>query len=175
MTSYDAGNTSVNKEIVPIQVTSWGEWTANYGGQTHRADTKKGLEEALKAVAAKRRVKVSVPAVKIKKTYTRADGVVLTRITGVLTGLHAGTGNVLAVWQDGEKTEREQINASYRPDEYTVYAKEGVTTEDVAEYQQLLRTLEAAREAVSEWERVNKIRSVKDAVVEAIDAKQAQA
>lgn len=169
MGKWDAGVISVNDVEIPVQVDDYnGRWSAEYAGQRLSTDTRDQLRGRLDRLTKKTRTAVEVHVVRIKPYAGYGPGNI-TIARGKLTGLHAGTGNVLAAWQIRGKTEREQITGWGSSG--TLYVGGDTTDEALAEYNRLQKELEEIRVQRDAWVKAHEIKP-KDAVQRAIEAAQ---
>lgn len=166
METFHAGEITANGVTVPIHVTDFGSWTAQYAGQNLSYDTRAKLEARLKNLTRQTKVEVAVPVVQVLNTYPYP----FRYRRGVLTGLHAGNGNVTVTWerQGGRGEVKEQISFGYGSRELHVGGD--VSDEEMREYARLLEAKRAAVSAVSAWEKEHAI-NPKEAVKAAIEAK----
>lgn len=164
---WDAGTITVNDVEVPVQIDDYsGEWNAEYAGRHLRAETRKQMEGKLARLTKKTKVTVEVHVIKIRKPEGWAGGGI--RVTrGVLTGIHSGTGNVLAAWTVRGQVQREQV---------TDWSQTGVdyvggdtTEDDLEEYNQIVTGLRELQDRKAKWLKRHEIKP-KDAVQQAIDA-----
>lgn len=171
MDTYPAGSITANGIEVPIQVDTQGRWKAEYAGQQLAYETREKLENRLKNLTRKTKTEVAVPITKIE--VARGWGAVsVSPRRGIATGLHAGNGNVTVSWEASGRrpAAKEQIVTGYGMGSGTLYVGGDVTDEQVSWYGQLLETQRVAVEAVSAWEKANRI-EVKKVVEQAIEAK----
>lgn len=167
MAQWEAGTITVNDVDVPVKVDDVsGKWTADFAGQHLSTDTREQLKGKLDRLTRKTKVSVEVHVIRVRVGSGISDGRT-TVIRGKLTGIHGGTGNVLAAWEVRGQVQREQITGWGQTD--TVYVGGDTPDEALKEYaeiQQQLADLRGRREA---WERRYKIKP-KDAVEQAIRA-----
>lgn len=170
MADYEAGTAEVNGVTVPLKVDDFGKWKANYAGQTLGYDTREKLVNRLKALTKQTAAKVEVHVIRIKP-YEGYGAGNLRIASGVLTGLHAGTGNVLAAWQVRGKTEREQITSWGQGG--TLYVGGDTPEQALAEYNEIRIQLAELKQARDKWERRYTVRP-KEAVEQALAAQAGQ-
>lgn len=164
---WDAGTITTNGVEVPVQIDDYsGEWHAEYAGQYLRTETRKQMEGKLARLTKKAKVTVEVHVIKIRQSESWTGGDI--RVTrGVLTGIHSGTGNVLAAWTVRGQVQKEQVTdwSQVRVD----YVGGDTTDEELAEYNLILKELKELQDRKSKWLKRHEIEP-KDAVQRAIDA-----
>lgn len=165
MAKWDAGSITVNDVKVPVQADDYnGQWTAEYAGQSLSFETRAQLERKLSALTRKTKVTVEIHVIRVREYRGWGPGdVTVTR--GVLTGIHSGTGNVLAAWTVRGTVQKEQITR----DSEVIYVGGDTSDEALKEYNQIEKDLAVLRERLTEWLKLHKI-DPKDAVQRAIDA-----
>lgn len=172
MAMHDAGSITVNDVEIPLQVDDYnGHWTASYAGQPLSYETRDKLVNKLKTLTKKTAAKVEVHVIRVTP-YGGYGAGNLSIARGVLTGLHAGTGNVLAAWQVRGKTEREQLTNWGQGGR--VYVGGDTPDEALAEYNDIRKQLAELTERRDKWERRYQIKP-KDAVEQALTAQANQA
>lgn len=165
MAKWDAGSITVNGVEVPVQVDDYnGKWAASYAGQHFSFETRAQLERKLSALTKKTKVTVEVHVIRVQGYRGWGPGnVTVTR--GTLTGIHSGTGNVLAAWTVRGTVQKEQITR----DSDVIYVGGDTADEALKEYNQIEKNLAVLRERRTDWLKRHKI-DPKDAVQRAIDA-----
>jgi hypothetical protein len=101
MSEYPAGEITHNGVTVPIFVDDWGHWSATYAGTKHTEESRPKLDTRLKRTIKRTVTKVNVPFVAVRQDNQQFK-------RGTAYGIHEGTGNILAEWDDGTK---EQIKS----------------------------------------------------------------
>lgn len=157
MAEYPAGEITRNGITVPIWVDDDGYWLAELGDRKSGYTTKAGLETAVARYAKRCATKVEVSFVQYRES---SQGVAVFR-EGVATGLHGGTGNVLAEWADGGKGQITYVHDS-------VFLA-SLTEAEKAELRQLaaeMHQLREKRDAIFKGRRIDNLKSV---VTQALD------
>lgn len=160
--TYPAGKITANGIVVPISVDDGGNWRARYQDRNLSFETRDKLEAAIKRATRKTTANVEIPILRVQVSHV---GDVTTR-RGVLTGIHAGTGNPLVMWTVRGQQMREQI---------TSWSESGVTyfpgdfpDEEVTRYARLNREKIVAVDALLRFEQKNKI-NPRDVLAEALE------
>lgn len=171
MAKWDAGVIEANGVEVPVQVDDFsGDWTAEYAGKSLRYETREKLANRLKTLTKQTKIDVEVHVVRITPYTGWGEGkATITR--GKLTGLHAGTGNVLADWTVRGKSQKEQI-VSYS-NRGSIYVGGDTSAEELEKYGKILSELKRLQIEKTAWERKYEIKP-KDAVENAIAARGGQ-
>jgi hypothetical protein len=166
MAKHLSGTYTSNGVDIQLQVDDYtGKWEAEFNGRTWSYETLDKLKASLDRQTKKSRVEVEVHAVKV--IQYRGWGIGDTTVQrGVLTGIHSGTGNVLAAWDNRGKTVKEQITR----DSGTTFVAGDTSDEQLAEYNRLLRLRIETAKNITEWEKKFKIEPLK-AVEQAIIAR----
>lgn len=167
MQDYDAGSITANEVEIPIQVDESGSWKAEYAGQHLRYDTRDKLKTRLETLTKKTKITVQVPVIRIEEYKGWGTGP-LSVARGELTGIHAGTGNVLAAWQVRGKTEKEQITNWGQAG--TVYVGGDTTDDQLVEYSGICNKLTELRKRKEAWLKARQIKP-QDAVETALKAR----
>jgi len=160
MEQYSAGTIVKAGVHHPIFVNDAGRWLAYPDGVDNRpirAESRENLERALTSALRKQRVAVAVP-------FSWSYGTAIK--SGVVTGRHAGSGNMLVTWSDGSKSQMGQ------------YGDRGTLTgpldaDGTAQWAELLRVAQDANVAVSRFTSSHRIdlgRVVDAAIVAAVAA-----
>lgn len=92
MATTKVGSETIDGAAFEISVDSSGNFIAEFGGEDYSADSKKKLVDKLRA-AVRTRNRVAVPATMIERGYHDDKEPKLVNV--VLTGMHAGSRNVL--------------------------------------------------------------------------------
>lgn len=139
-----------NGVTVSVRVnTTSGKFNATVGDDHLVAETWAGMEKAVDHATKKVSKSVSVPFTSV--TLTQGYGVDTGRLIrkvkhGTATGLHSGTGNILAKWDDtGEKFQLTGWNDGgrrFRP----------LSPDEITEYTQLAMAASQASEDLRNWE-----------------------
>lgn len=163
MTKWDAGTITTNGVETPVQVDDYsGKWHADYAGKNLSYETRDKLEAALKRLTKQTKVEVEVHVIRVRPYSGWSDdggNIVVTR--GTLTGLHAGTGNVLADWTVRGQSQKEQLTR----DSNIVYVGGDTSDEALSEYNHIRRTIATANRAKGVWEKAHVVEP--KAIVEA--------
>lgn len=129
----------VRGQSFKVSVSSAGEWWSEFGGRIVRSDTRDGLYKALMRRTKEAEVKLDIPF------DMRTDNDRIRR--GTVTGLHAGNGNLLIHWENGQSTQESRPGTTSRP----------LTADERATWRRLITESAAARMALSEFERANRL------------------
>lgn len=169
MAVYEAGSITTNGVEVSIKVNDDGDWTAEYAGKHLSSDTRDKLKGKLARLTRGAKVELEIPVIRTEIKGLGGDTVVVRR--GVLTGVHGGTGNVLAAWMVRGQTVKEQITGweSSSLD----YVAGDTTDEELKEYAGIIRSLSELRDREDKWLRRHRI-DPKKVVETAIQARLGQ-
>lgn len=93
---------TINGVTFEVSVNSDGEFKATVAGKCLKAESLKELEKQARKLCPRKRPEIAVEATKLMGSRGTQDV--------VFTGIHGGTGNVLATFDDGDK---EQVELRY--------------------------------------------------------------
>lgn len=171
MTDHPAGTIISNDIEIPVTVSDLsGSWQAEYMGRRLSSETRDKLKASLDRLTKKEKVSVEIPVIRVslpdRNTAFGNGRITVTR--GVLTGLHAGTGNVLAAWTVRGQVQREQITSWGRNEK--IYVGGDTTDEELQAYGELVAESLRLKRAIAEWERRHEVKP-KEVVERAIEAR----
>jgi hypothetical protein len=145
---------------ITVNTTS-GKFIAVVGDDHLAADTWAGMEKAVDTATKKISKSVNVPFTSVTfNTYSETVKVEVKH--GTATGLHSGTGNVLAKWDDtGEKFQLVRWNDAgdrFRP----------LSQDEATEYTRLFLESREASQILSDWKKIHTI-DLKQSVIDALN------
>ena len=127
---YEMHPIEVRGQKFPVRADANGTFMATAGGTTLHSPTYAGLRDKLLNLTAKAQVRLSVPFVLINAGPT-GDG----HVSGIVTGIHGGNGNLLVTWTGGNrKGQKDQWTPGYSD---VVFSE--ASAEEVARYRELRR------------------------------------
>lgn len=147
----------------PVTVDEAGRWHTIVGSERITGDTRAELQDKLRELSAKAAVRVEIPFVLMTAGGgIRREGDGTAR--GIVTGIHAGNGNMLVDWKTGwQAGQKTQWTPSYSD----VIFEGDISADDVRHWRQLKRELQEATRELSDFEQPRKIQ-LRDRVVVAI-------
>lgn len=131
---------SVDGITFEIQVTGDGTFRTQLDGDWAEATSLKALQEKLKKHIRMTRT-LAIPVTQLENYVDRDDRMRITQLT--LTGIHGGSGNVLA---RDEKTQHSEQLRYYRGE-----IVRRLTGQEIQEFVALVKAAHAATQAVAEW------------------------
>lgn len=145
-----------------IEVDEAGRWHTIVGSERVTAESRSELKDKLLELSAKAAVKVAIPFT----LMTSSGGVRRDRspARGVITGIHAGNGNMLVKWLSGWQA---GTSTQWTPSYQDVIFEGDVSLEDAAEYARLREADQQAKQALALFINERKI-ELRDRVVVAI-------
>lgn len=142
---YDAGEISRAGYKIRLQVDDSGNWLAEVSDRDLSKPTRELLIKEIDRVLRLEKKAVHIP---ITETDGRSNGYVTVR-HGVATGIHSGTGAVLAAWDDGKM--------SQLPGGHSTSLMRRLTPEEEAELIRLTKEAYEASYALREYSRRREI------------------
>lgn len=157
MAEYPAGEITKGDITLSIRVDDEGHWLAEIQGKTVGYDTRAKLEAAIDRHARRAARRVEVAFVQYREGI---HGIAAFK-EGVATGIHGGTGHVLATWTDGSRGQ-----VTYASDSVFLTA---ATEAERAKLEQLAAEVHRLREERDAILRNLRIDDLKAMVVRALD------
>lgn len=153
MATHSAGTYTSNGVDLQLSVSdATGKWSTEFAGRQWTYETLDKLKAALDRQTRKARIEVEVAAIRVIQ-YTGWGVGDATIQRGTLTGIHSGTGNVLAAWDNRGTTVKEQITRTSG----VTFAAGDTSDEELAEYNRLLRLRAETVQAIRAWEKRHEI------------------
>jgi hypothetical protein len=143
-----------------VKVDASGTWFADAGGSTVTAPTKDALAIKLRQLTAEAAVTVEIPFVLLASGSGGKNG----PARGVITGIHAGNGNLLVSWATGWQAGKK---AQWTPGYNDLILAGSTSEETIEQWQELDRVKREASKKLYEFEMARKI-NLKDLAVAAI-------
>jgi hypothetical protein len=153
-----------------VHVTEGGDWCAQVGKENIRSSTRVGLRDKLRELSAKASVTIAVPFTWLNDNGGGREGPRTSR--GLVTGVHAGNGNLMVTWTTGWRAGRK---AQWEPNYQDVIFDGDATDEDIERWAALRKAKNDATCALELFEQEHKIYIRDKAVVAVQEAVNADA
>lgn len=142
-----------------VKVTDNGDWVTQAGSEQIRAATRTGLKDKLTELSARAAVAIAIPFVLLTDSNYGRSGTVS---RGLVTGIHAGNGNLMITWTTGWRAGKK---TQWTPSYQDVVFGGDVTDEDVEQWRELRKVKAAATRELESFEQERKIQLRDRAVV----------
>jgi hypothetical protein len=142
-----------------VTVDEGGDWIAAVGSEILRSKTRSGLVDKIRELSAKAAVAIEIPFLLVN------DGMHKGIARGVVTGIHAGNGNMLVRWITGWQAGKQM---QWTPSYTDVIFDGAIPDEDVEKRHELAEAKRVATRDLYEFDRLRAIQ-LRDLAVAAID------